>query len=252
MSIISSLTLISGRKTDRCISTVKRRLEIHRSFIGQLPSDLLIYGGSSSIGTGPNGDDIADSDNKHNGSYLARIRRVYEALQRIQSQKKKQREEEEKKQRLLRKSYAQVLTDPAPHPAAVLNSNMNDEARDSEEPFSVPDSRNPEATRVLTDTQLSRYLNVFGALVPAKDQVHRIKVDERNGFFLVTNRSGGLVVRDVESGSVLWDLPKVCFFQSLFESFNSRRSLFFHAEPRPPLRPPRVRKRVHHLRPSEW
>ncbi|KAJ2928383.1 hypothetical protein H1R20_g8699, partial [Candolleomyces eurysporus] len=59
----------------------KHRLEIHRSFVGQLPSDITCYrdSESSTISPDPNDDD----------SYLARIRRVYEALIRIQSERKK-------------------------------------------------------------------------------------------------------------------------------------------------------------------
>jgi hypothetical protein len=62
--------------------------------------------------------------------------------------------------------------------------------------------------------------------------VHRIKVDERNGFFLTTGRLGGLVVRDVESKKVLWELPKVgsfdCFtYLSIHSSIYSSYSHSF-------------------------
>ncbi|TFK24346.1 hypothetical protein FA15DRAFT_756614 [Coprinopsis marcescibilis] len=44
---------------------------------------------------------------------------------------------------------------------------------------------------------------------PTPTVVHRIKVDELNGFFITTSREdmGGLVVSDLESGETLWNLP---------------------------------------------
>lgn len=40
-------------------------------------------------------------------------------------------------------------------------------------------------------------------------RVHRIKVDEKAGIILTTSQLGGLVVRDIESDEVLWELPVV-------------------------------------------
>ncbi|KAH6901123.1 hypothetical protein BKA70DRAFT_710389 [Coprinopsis sp. MPI-PUGE-AT-0042] len=40
------------------------------------------------------------------------------------------------------------------------------------------------------------------------NQVHRIKVDELNGFFITTTRTGGLIVSDITTGKTLWNLPK--------------------------------------------
>ena len=42
-------------------------------------------------------------------------------------------------------------------------------------------------------------------------RVHRIKVDEKVGLVMTTSSVGGLVVRDLESDEVLWELPKVSF-----------------------------------------
>ncbi len=42
-------------------------------------------------------------------------------------------------------------------------------------------------------------------------RVHRIKVDENVGLVMTTSSVGGLVVRDLESDKVLWELPKVRF-----------------------------------------
>ncbi|KAH6901121.1 hypothetical protein BKA70DRAFT_1437009 [Coprinopsis sp. MPI-PUGE-AT-0042] len=39
------------------------------------------------------------------------------------------------------------------------------------------------------------------------NQVHRIKVDELNGFFITTSRTGGLIVSDIDTGKTLWNLP---------------------------------------------
>jgi hypothetical protein len=40
-------------------------------------------------------------------------------------------------------------------------------------------------------------------------RVHRIKVDEKAGIILTTSQVGGLLVRDLESDEVLWELPGV-------------------------------------------
>lgn len=40
-------------------------------------------------------------------------------------------------------------------------------------------------------------------------RVHRIKVDEKAGLIMATSAVGGLVVRDLESDKVLWELPVV-------------------------------------------
>lgn len=37
--------------------------------------------------------------------------------------------------------------------------------------------------------------------------VHRIKVDEAAGLLITTHQNGGLRVRDIESGDLLWELP---------------------------------------------
>lgn len=42
-------------------------------------------------------------------------------------------------------------------------------------------------------------------------RVHRIKVDEKVGLAMTTSGVGGLVVRDLESDEVLWELPVVSF-----------------------------------------
>ena len=40
-------------------------------------------------------------------------------------------------------------------------------------------------------------------------RVHRIKVAEKAGIILTTSQVGGLLVRDLESDEVLWELPVV-------------------------------------------
>jgi hypothetical protein len=45
-------------------------------------------------------------------------------------------------------------------------------------------------------------------------RVHRIKVDEQVGITLATTELGGLVVRDIETDEVLWELPIVRFLSS--------------------------------------
>ncbi|KAF6744594.1 hypothetical protein DFP72DRAFT_1078434 [Ephemerocybe angulata] len=44
--------------------------------------------------------------------------------------------------------------------------------------------------------------------IPASDNVHRIQVDEKNGFVLTTHTIGGLVVSDIATKEILWCLPK--------------------------------------------
>ncbi|KDR69976.1 hypothetical protein GALMADRAFT_255316 [Galerina marginata CBS 339.88] len=38
-------------------------------------------------------------------------------------------------------------------------------------------------------------------------RVHRVKVDENTGITKATTQLGGLVVRDLETDEVLWELP---------------------------------------------
>lgn len=45
-------------------------------------------------------------------------------------------------------------------------------------------------------------------------RVHRIKVDELVGITLATTQFGGLIVRDMETDEVLWQLPAVSILQS--------------------------------------
>lgn len=242
-------------------------MDIHRSFVGQLPSDIVVYRESSSSGPYSDPDsDKADENDDDNGSYLAKFRNIYKSLQRIQDERKKKKEEEEKKKEHqyrphdfasgLRKSFIEAyLASRAHHDSnSGLDSNIHshdeegeesdedeeeiDEAefyldpmdvggndQHSEEAATAPgtvqgsgsgthggdDDTKPGPRQALTDGRILNYLNILGRIVPAKDQVHRIKVDERNGFFLVTNQSGGLVVRDLESGRVVWELAKVSF-----------------------------------------
>ena len=42
--------------------------------------------------------------------------------------------------------------------------------------------------------------------------VLRFKVDEKVGITMATTELGGLIVRDLETDAVLWDLPVVCPF----------------------------------------
>ena len=44
-------------------------------------------------------------------------------------------------------------------------------------------------------------------------RVHRIKVDEKAGIVMATTQLGGLVVRDLETDAVLWELPAVSIVQ---------------------------------------
>ena len=48
---------------------------------------------------------------------------------------------------------------------------------------------------------------------------HRLKVDERNGFLLMTySEPGGLHTTDLITGDILWVLPRVCAIP-LFNSY---------------------------------
>ncbi|RXW18347.1 hypothetical protein EST38_g7514 [Candolleomyces aberdarensis] len=154
----------------------KRRLEIHHAFIGQLPSDIICY---------KNIDSSSDPDPNDGDSYLSKIRRIYEALIRIQGERKK------------RPPLRPVRTW-----ASVASFDTVPETSDEEEGTADP------SETALTDTLLSRFIHTLYQLLPTNESVHRIKVDERNGFFLTTSRVGGLVVRDMESKKVLWELPK--------------------------------------------
>ncbi|RXW18353.1 hypothetical protein EST38_g7509 [Candolleomyces aberdarensis] len=185
----------------------KRRLEIHRSFVGQLPSDIICYKDSDSSSTNPYRNDNDDD------SYLAKLRRIYEALMRIHDERKK-----------LPSSAVPRLTIRYPFIFGADGDDDNDEETEfyldsgaSAEPqkagHSDSDADSTEGIAApsipaLTDSLLSRYLYTLGRIVPTNEKVHRIKVDEKNGFFLTTSRAGGLVVRDVESKRVLWELPK--------------------------------------------
>ncbi|KAJ2928384.1 hypothetical protein H1R20_g8698, partial [Candolleomyces eurysporus] len=153
----------------------KRRLAIHHAFSGQLPSDIICYKDIDS----PSHPDPNDDD-----SYLSKIRRIYEALIRIQGERNK------------RPPLRPVRTW-----ASVASFDVVEETIDEEGTAASSET-------ALTDTLLSKFIHTFYQLLPTNEKVHRIKVDERNGFFLTTSRVGGLVVRDVESRKVLWELPK--------------------------------------------
>ncbi|KAF6755748.1 hypothetical protein DFP72DRAFT_896346 [Ephemerocybe angulata] len=46
------------------------------------------------------------------------------------------------------------------------------------------------------------------SLIPSPKDIHRFKVDERNGFMVSTQRSGGLIVTDIAGKEMLWCLPQ--------------------------------------------
>ncbi|RXW18351.1 hypothetical protein EST38_g7513 [Candolleomyces aberdarensis] len=157
----------------------KRRLEIHRSFIGQLPSQIICYKDIDSCSA-------IDPDPNDKDSYIAKIRRIYEALIRIADERRKR---------------------PRPRPtirtwAGVARGEFISDR------VEVPEDTAAPSETALTDALLARFLRTLHRLLPTNEKVHRIKVDERNGFFLTTTRVGGLVVRDMESEKVLWELPK--------------------------------------------
>ncbi|KIM47186.1 hypothetical protein M413DRAFT_440688 [Hebeloma cylindrosporum] len=59
----------------------------------------------------------------------------------------------------------------------------------------LPSPRSPDPPLANVNQNTHRY------------RVHRIKVDEKAGIILTTSQVGGLLVRDLESDEVLWELP---------------------------------------------
>ncbi|KAJ2912015.1 hypothetical protein MD484_g8399, partial [Candolleomyces efflorescens] len=198
------------------LNEIKRRIEISRSFVGELPSDIICYKDpfTSAADADVDDDDLAVLLNDTNDtSHLARLRRIYNALLRI---------------RTLRN---EVPPDP-PHPVWGVESASDDDDSEDDELIIEDDDEeedddgdddsgmqddendneesnaeyNPQPT--LTPLLLTRYVHTLSTLISPLDKVHRIKVDERNGFFICTSASGGLVVRDLEEGRVVWELPK--------------------------------------------
>jgi hypothetical protein len=115
--------------------------------------------------------------------------------------------------------------------------------------YDQPLSANTAHDLLMMETQWVEMLRfelpkTIGKVVPSMKNVHRIKVDERNGFMLTTHRDGGLVVADIQTKEILWCLPKVSEPHLRLDPL-----LIVTPELRPRIRPPRIRARVLHLRP---
>ncbi|KAF5320276.1 hypothetical protein D9611_011313 [Ephemerocybe angulata] len=62
-------------------------------------------------------------------------------------------------------------------------------------------------------------VSVIGMMVPSVRNVRRIKVDERNGFFLTTQIDGGLIVSDISTSQMLWCTPRNWSMTKVMRSF---------------------------------
>ncbi|KAJ3540765.1 hypothetical protein NMY22_g4162 [Coprinellus aureogranulatus] len=157
---------------------LKRRLEIHRSWSGKLPSDIVHYPSD--------GVRFAPSASK---SHLAAL---YLAMQ---------------------------LSEGIPDEESLSSP---DKAKGVVEAFKTLFGLPPnedylaEGNRDVLKRLVSAWTKLWTKnlpktvrrLVPSPKKVHRIKVDERNGFALTTHRDGGLVVTDIHTKEILWCLPK--------------------------------------------
>ncbi|KAF6753758.1 hypothetical protein DFP72DRAFT_813928 [Ephemerocybe angulata] len=56
--------------------------------------------------------------------------------------------------------------------------------------------------------------SIIGKMLPSVRNLRRIKVDERNGFFLTTQANGGLIVSDISTSHMLWCTPRIPAHQS--------------------------------------
>ncbi|KAJ3534905.1 hypothetical protein NMY22_g6722 [Coprinellus aureogranulatus] len=164
---------------------LKRRLEIHRSWSGQLPSDIVNYP-SSNVRFAP----CASK------SHLAILHRAMTLVHSIEKADLGSLPEEE-------------LSSPSGHIKRRLEVIKTLLGQPVDEDFPAQTNRGfldveAEWMQLMTVDFPQKAARV----IPSMQQVHRIKVDEKNGFVLTTHTDGGLVVTDIQTKEILWCLPK--------------------------------------------
>jgi len=196
--------------------TVKRRVEIHRSWSGELHSDVKRYAAEQAL-FAPN-----------SRSHMATLQRAMLAAKKYQLEGEKDAHSV---------PAPRILTDSDDEAEFYLPespSSSPSRSSDEQEPHDVdlqirqaklalginpayPFRRDVEMAllrlgkKVLRETT-GPFLELAESFIPSGANVHRIKVDERSGFVITTTRNGGLVVRDIETGEMLWCLPAVRVF----------------------------------------
>lgn len=169
-------------------------MEIHRSWSGQLPSDIVRY----------TADDIRFASSTSR-SYLAALHHARKMGERLS------------RDNWTEDDVGRLSDDELLSPSGAVKEKLDTiktvlgMALDEEFP--------PRVIRGLLSLEIQWTVlwkeelpQVVKQLVPSTKKVHRIKVDERNGFVLTTQRDGGLVVTDIHTKEILWCLPKVSRF----------------------------------------
>ena len=203
-------------------------MAIHRSWSGQLPSDIVRYDADEPRFAGP-----------ASKSYLAMLHQAMVLGHSVPPDEWSREDVEQLSDEELQ-SPSEMLKRRLKKIKAVLGF-----PKDYDQPLSA----NTAHDLLMMETQWVEMLRfelpkTIGKVVPSVKNVHRIKVDERNGFVLTTHRDGGLIVSDIRTKEILWCLPKVSGPHPLHE-----HSLIANPELCSRIRPPRIRARVLHLRP---
>ncbi|KAF6755743.1 hypothetical protein DFP72DRAFT_1067550 [Ephemerocybe angulata] len=176
---------------------IKRRVEMHRSWCGELPSSITRY----------HADEVVFSD-KNVWSHMAKLQHAFDVAKKWQV------------------NHNGVSDD------AMIVLSSRDTLHESASAREVMDRiktflrigveltlLEEKAMMAATGLTLQRFrgdnmVPVIGMMVPSVRNVRRIKVDERNGFFLTTQVDGGLIVSDISTSQMLWCTPRVPAHQS--------------------------------------
>ncbi|KAF6758983.1 hypothetical protein DFP72DRAFT_887154 [Ephemerocybe angulata] len=194
MDIYSSQSFVGSGISDDEVNwkaLLKRRLEIHRAWAGELPSDTVRY----------RLEDVRFSTSETR-SYMPVLDQA-----------------------------AKLVTEAKQMKANILGATIEEieELEDSTNPYFVqlletasealgidPISLSTDIEKVglvgivsvLPHVLCNELDHVFDSLVPSAKHIDRMKVDERNGYIVSTQSDGGLIVTDITSKEILWCLPK--------------------------------------------
>ncbi|TEB26672.1 hypothetical protein FA13DRAFT_1816688 [Coprinellus micaceus] len=171
---------------------VKRRLAVNRSWFGQLPSDVVRYEADEPRFSGP-----------ASKSYLAILHQAMVLAGSVPPDE------------WSREDVEQLTDDELQSPSEMLKRRLKKikAVLGFPKDYDQPLSANTAHDLLMMETQWVEMLRfelpkTIGKVVPSMKNVHRIKIDERNGFMLTTHRDGGLVVADIQTKEILWCLPK--------------------------------------------
>ncbi|KAF5320257.1 hypothetical protein D9611_011309 [Ephemerocybe angulata] len=176
MDIYSSQSLLGSGISDDEVNwktLLKRRLEIHRAWAGELPSDTVRY----------HLEDLG-RPNRRKPTFLE-VGATIEEMGELEDNT-----DDPFFVQLLRTASEALGIDP------------NSLSTDSEKVGLVG------IVAALPHVLCNVLDHEFDSLVPSAKHIDRMKVDERNSYIVSTQSDGGLIVTDITSKEILWCLPK--------------------------------------------